>query len=80
MVQRNTVNTVYTLTDSEGNPSDQGTARAQLPSVGNKANEGFARGSWQSGMKYTLSKEDDGSNFVYTYATGKKCYSDYRIL
>ena len=67
----NTVNKVYTLTDSEGNPSDQGTARAQLPSVGNKPNEGFARGSWQSGMKYTLTKEDDGSNFVYTYAPAK---------
>lgn len=67
----NTVNKVYTLTDSEGNPSDQGTARAQLPSVGNKPNEGFVRGSWQSGMKYTLTKEDDGFNFVYTYAPSK---------
>ena len=67
----NTVNKVYTLIDSEGNPSDQGTARAQLPTVGNKPNESFTRGSWQSGMKYTLTKEDDGSNFVYTYAPAK---------
>ena len=62
-----TIKDVLTLVDENGNPAVDGTATINVPNVGNAPADGFYKGSWSADMATALTKEDQGTNFVYTY-------------
>lgn len=62
-----TINDVLTLIDENGDPDVDGTATINVPNVGDAPAYGFYKGSWSADMATALTKEDQGTNFVYTY-------------
>ena len=73
---KDTINAVLTLVDKDGNPSGDGTAVIGIPEAGNAPAEGFAAGSWSANMTDGITKNDQGANFVYTYAEEQTAPAD----
>lgn len=63
-----TIYKVYTLFDENGNPSQEGTVKHELPEVGNAPLEGYTIGEWSSNIEYELTHKDDEAHFTYTYS------------